>query len=214
MYRNPTSAHDRPSPSTIAHGPWTAFEWNVSCIERDGGSRMFGILGWIIFGLVVGRAREVGDARQGSRRHHRHDAARHRWCGPWRVRRPRDWHVRPKRQRRYFHVDSGRRSRVVYLPLGDRKSQHNLVRQVRQVRWVRQCDGCDDCIRLTIAQSTAHPIANRQSQRNRTQSSPIAPIAPNASLASSYPHHVSPAARCARTTSGFSVMPSPGLLLT
>ena len=29
-------------------------EWNASCIAAGGGACMFGILGWIVFGLIVG----------------------------------------------------------------------------------------------------------------------------------------------------------------
>ena len=38
-----------PRPSNIDH-----IRWNASCIDRHGGVGMFGILGWIIFGLIVG----------------------------------------------------------------------------------------------------------------------------------------------------------------
>src|SRR5688572_6862370 len=39
--------HDRPV-------PFDHIEWNASCIRCGGGVCMFGILGWIVFGLIVG----------------------------------------------------------------------------------------------------------------------------------------------------------------
>jgi uncharacterized membrane protein YeaQ/YmgE (transglycosylase-associated protein family) len=51
MYQEQASRARQPaaSPTFIAGA-----KWNGSCIGRDGGVCMFGILGWIVFGLIVG----------------------------------------------------------------------------------------------------------------------------------------------------------------
>ena len=107
-------------------GLWTLYLWNTLCMDGAGGVRMFGILGWIIFGLIVGAVAKllmpgkdpggiivtmvlgiVGAVLGGYRR-------------------PRARTVWRQRQRGHLHVDSRRRGCAVDLSDGGGAARNNL----------------------------------------------------------------------------------------